>query len=60
MLIHSPVDAVILDTIAYVTIGTNQSSFTFKMGESNARIWKGNIMITLVPDGWFGTLNLDI
>ena len=60
MLNLSSIDTVSLDTVGYVTIGTNQSNFTFKISESNARIWKGNIMITLVPDGWFSTLNLDI
>ena len=41
MLNSFPVDTVSLDTIANVTIGTKKSNFIFKMGESNARIWKG-------------------
>ena len=29
------------ETVAYITIGTNETTFKFKLGESNERIWKG-------------------
>ena len=29
------------DTVAYITIVTNETTFKFKPGESNGRIWKG-------------------
>ena len=29
------------ETVAYITIGANVTTFKFKLGESNERIWKG-------------------
>ena len=29
------------ETVAYITFGANETTFKFKHGESNGRIWKG-------------------
>ena len=31
------------ETIAYITIGANETTFKFKPGESNGRMWKGTL-----------------
>ena len=31
------------DTVAYITIGANETTFKFKPGESNGRMWKGTL-----------------